>query len=62
MEMNVCNANTNWLRGEQDCTKGSQKDDKKRRKNNRERKCGKLAGVNNQCVVKSGFVCHEKML
>ncbi len=25
MEMNVCNANTNWLRGEHDCTKDSKK-------------------------------------
>lgn len=33
MEMNVCNSNTNWLRGEHACTKDSKKDDKKRKKN-----------------------------
>ncbi len=32
MEMNVCNANTNWLRGEHDCTKDSKKTTKRERK------------------------------
>lgn len=40
MEMNVCNANTNWLRGEQDCTKDSKKNDKKRKKKKRSGKLG----------------------
>lgn len=32
MEINVCNANTNWLRGEHDCTKDSKKMTKRERK------------------------------
>lgn len=34
MEMNVCHANTNWLRGEQDCTKDPKKKTKKKGKKN----------------------------
>ena len=43
MEMNVCNANTNWLKGEQDCTKDPGKMTKTARIRMKRERSGKLA-------------------